>query len=384
MPDSPPTRRDLLRLSGTLAGAGIAGCLEGRFDGSGKTQSAESIPTSGDVPRKFADADQVVRDFMAEHDIPGGVLGIGSNGETRLERGYGYRDAERTKQVESETLFRIASLSKVFTRAAIQRLLHTGQLERSQSVFELLEYEPLSGETYNDKLDAVTVGQLLDHRGGWDRNEAYDPLFTQLDIAVERGWEEPPTERQLIRYMMSEPLQFEPGERTAYSNLGYLILGHVIETVTGQPYQQYLERELLEPHSIEDISLGRSLPEDRPDRETWYFDTRACRNVAEMEPLDLVRCPDGGFYQETTSASGGHIATVTSMLEFMSQYWLNGRPRSADRHQTWNFNGTLPGTFTLALQHEGVDIVVLFNQRGYDPNYHDIRTKLRDVVADPL
>lgn len=384
MPDSTTTRRDILRLSGTLAGVGLAGCLEGGFDGGGEIQSAESIPTSGDVPTEFADGDQVMREFMAEHDIPGGVLGIANDEETRLERGYGYRDAERTKQVVPETLFRIASLSKVFTRTAIQRLLRTGQLERSQPVFELLEYEPLSGETINDQLNAVTVGHLLDHRGGWDRNETYDPLFTQLDIAVERGWKEPPTETQLIRYMMSEPLQFEPGDRTAYSNLGYLILGHVIEAVTGRPYQQYLERELLEPNGIDDIYLGRSLPADRPESETWYFDSRACRNVVEMEPLELVRCPDGGFYQETTSASGGHIATVSSMLDFMSQYWLNGRPRSPDRHQTWNFNGTLPGTFTLALQHEGVDIVVLFNQRGYDPNYHDIRTKLRDIVVGSL
>lgn len=384
MRDSPTTRRDLLRLSGTLAGAGLAGCLGSGFDGGSETQSAESIPTTGDVPTEFADADQVTREFMAEHDIPGGALAIASDGETRLERGYGYRDAERTEQVVPETLFRIASLSKVFTRTAIQRLFRAGQLERSKPVFELLEYESLSGETYNEKLDAVTVGQLLDHRGGWDRNETYDPLFTQLDIAVERGWEEPPTETQLIRYMMSEPLQFEPGERTAYSNLGYLILGHVIEAVTGQPYQQYVEQELLEPEGIEGISLGRSLPEDRPDRETWYFDARACRNVVETEPLELVRCPDGGFSQETISASGGHIATVTSMLAFMSQYWLNGRPRSPDRYQTWHFNGTLPGTFTLAVQHEGADVVVLFNQRGYDPNYHDIRTKLRDVVASPL
>lgn len=375
------TRRELLALSGAAGLAGLAGCTGGNglgshsgFDGPG------DVPATGRSVPALANFDETVRSFMADHDVPGGVLGVAKDGQPLLQRGYGHRDPERSVRTTPDTLVRIASLSKAFARAAVRKLMGEGLLQSAQPAFPLLDYEPLPGETKNSRLDDVTVGQLLAHQGGWNREEAYDPLFVQIDLAIERGWEEPPTQRQLIRYMVSEPLQFEPGTDRNYSNFGYLVLGHLVERVTGLSYEQYLKRDLLDPLGVSGVSMGRSLPRDRPDRETWYFDEMVCRNVVEMKPTELVPCPDGGFHQETTGASGGLVATVGDLLSFMAGYWLDGRPRERGDIRQWIFNGTLPGTFSLAIQHEGVDVAVIFNQRGYDPNYHGLRPALLDVI----
>lgn len=375
------TRREVLGLGASLGATGLAGCLDvGPVGTQTWGSDVGEIPTTGDYVPELRAFEDIVRGFMVERDIPGGVLGVAKDGERVLERGYGYRDAGRTEPMAPATQLRIASLTKAFTRAAIRQLERRRQLNSSQSAFALLDIEPLPGESYNETLDEITVRHLLGHQGGWDRDAAYDPLFVQIEIALERGWESPPDERRLLRYMLSEPLQFDPGSRRVYSNLGYLVLGLLVEAATGRSYQQYIERELFEPVGITDIQLGRSLPADRPDRETWYFDQRACRNVVEMKPTELVPCPDGGFHQEATSASGGQIATVDALLTFMREYWLDGRPRIQSQHRTQVYSGTLPGTFSKAIQYRGVDVVVVFNQRGYDPNYHDIRTDLIDAI----
>jgi CubicO group peptidase (beta-lactamase class C family) len=378
---APRTRRELLGLGAGLGATGVAGCLDLTPVGSETWGSdAGEIPTTGEFVPELRAYENTVTEFMVEQDIPGGVLGVAKDGEILLERGYGYRDADRTEPMALTTQLRIASLTKAFTRAAVRKLERDGRLNFSQSAVSLLDIEPLPGESYNDRLDEITIGHLLGHRGGWDREAAYDPLFVQIEIALERGWDSPPDERRLLRYMLSEPLQFDPGSRRVYSNLGYLVLGLVVEAVTGVSYQQYIQQELFDPLGITDIELGRSLPTDRPDRETWYFDQRACRNVVEMNPTELVRCPDGGFHQEATSASGGQIATIDALLAFMRAYWLDGRPRLEGQQRTQVYSGTLPGTFSKAIQYRGVDVVVVFNQRGYDPNYHDIRTELIDAT----
>ena len=366
------TRRDALRLVGALSVGGLAGCADGSSSG------ADDRPTTGD--HTLGPFDRAMAEFMDDHTIPGGVLAVAKDGAVVHERGYGYRDADRTDPMVPDTQLRIASLSKVFTRAAVRTLVRQDRLALAQPVFPLLGLDPLPGESFNTRLDGITVRHLLDHRGGWDREASYDPLFVQLDIALERGWDQPPAPREIARYMLSEPLQFGPGESVAYSNFGYMVLALVVEELTGTDYQSYLDRELFDPHGISDIEPGRSLPADRPDRETWYFDEMACRNTVKVQPLELVRCPDGGFHQEATIGAGEHIATARSLLRFMRAYWLNGRPREGDQ-QIWSFNGTLPGTFSMAFQHtDGVDVAVIFNQRGYDPNYLAARRRLLDAL----
>lgn len=371
------TRRALL--AGICGGAtALAGCSE---IGSGSF-NFDQLPAAGRVEPIVAEFDTTVYDFMLEQNIPGGVLGIAADGEILAERTYGFRDKNLSSEMEQGTVFRIASLSKAFTRAAVFILRERSELALSDKAMSILDLDPLPGDSYTDSLNEIAISHLLSHRAGWDRQEASDPVFTQMDIALEEGWNQPPDERQLVRYMLGKPLQFEPGAGQAYSNLGYIILGLVIEEVSGRPYQEFLEGEVFSTVASAELAVGRSLPADRPAEETAYFDDSLCRNVATMEPLEMVPCPDGGFYLEGATAAGGHTTTTRTMLDFMDAYWLNGRRREADERRSFRYNGSLPGTFSVAVQHNGYDIIVMFNERGYDPSYLSIRQTMFDLLEE--
>ena len=93
-------------------------------------------------------------------------------------------------------------------------------------------------------------------RGGWDRDKSFDPMFIPIKIAKTFGTEPPANQEQIIRYMLTQPLDFDPGEREAYSNFGYCVLGRVIEKVSGKPYGKYVQEEVLAPLGIHDMRLG--------------------------------------------------------------------------------------------------------------------------------
>ena len=75
----------------------------------------------------------------------------------------------------------------------------------------------------------------------------------------------------VIRYMLGQPLDFDPGSQYAYSNFGYCVLGRVIEKISGQPYETYMQTEILQPAGIETMRLGRSLLADRVQDEVHYY-----------------------------------------------------------------------------------------------------------------
>ena len=93
--------------------------------------------------------------------------------------------------------------------------------------------EPKKGAKFDRRWREVTIHQLLQHTGGWDRDKSFDPMFHNNQICEELKIPSPALQKDIIRYMVRQPLDFNPGERYAYSNFGYCLLGRVIEKVTG-------------------------------------------------------------------------------------------------------------------------------------------------------
>ena len=79
----------------------------------------------------------------------------------------------------------------------------------------------------------ITTRHLLQHTGGWDRDKSFDPMFRPREISRTLGVASPPGPRDILRYRLGQPFEFDPGTRYAYSNFGYCVLGRVIEKVTG-------------------------------------------------------------------------------------------------------------------------------------------------------
>src|SRR5205823_2673006 len=99
-------------------------------------------------------------------------------------------------------------------------------------------------------LRRVTVRQLLQHRGGWDREKSFDPMFRSVRIAREFAAPPPADTAMILASMWKRPLDFDPGERHCYSNFGYCVLGRVVEKVSGRPYEAYVREHVLAPLGI--------------------------------------------------------------------------------------------------------------------------------------
>jgi N-acyl-D-amino-acid deacylase len=182
---------------------------------------------------------------------------------------------------------------------------------------------------------------------------------------------------------MGQPLDHTPGTTYAYSNFGYMLLGLVVEAVTGQTYTTYVQNSIFLPLGIAntEIELGRTLPEHRNPREPWYSSQGTAASV--FPPHPTVPWPDGGWYLEAMEAHGGLVSSSRALLAFAQAYWFDGAPRSGDG-QDWVSFGSLDGTFAmLRWRPDGVNIAAMFNSRDHGPNHEDIWPEL-DAAADSV
>lgn len=327
----------------------------------GASTPTRPLPISGvPVPALVAFDDAMIR-FMSDRGIRSGALAVSRNGVRILSHGYG--------QASPETPFRIASVVKPMTAAAIRKLLREGRLQPDTRVFPLLGILPTTGKTADPRLRDITVQHLLDHRGGWDRSLG-DPMFQSDRISKALGIPGPPTPDEIIRFMVGEPLQYVPGGPPppgcdAYSNFGYCVLGRVIEKVTGEPYLSYLQRAILSPIDIHSVQLARTLPANRHPLEPVYSDPGTGPDVFNLR--HSVPAPDGTFHIESMDSHGGLIAHAPDLIRFLDAYWMDGQPRKGGTGD-WTFFGSLPGTWALVRQRpDGVNMAALFNQRSHPP-----------------
>lgn len=383
------TRRRVLRSAALAAGAGLAGCAESQTAGDGPTANGTATasgtdapsgteaadptgdgpdrPVTGDEVPELAPLDEAVLGFATEREVPAAAAAVARDGEVVHQRGYGWRDADRTEAVPPDARFRLASVTKALTNAAVHALFDEGALAADTRVFPTLDLDPLPGDEPDDRLDEVTVRHLLDHAGGWDQRVTFDPVFHDFAIADRMGLSEPPGPRETARYMLGRPLQFDPGERQVYSNFGYLLLGLLVERVTGARFPEYVRESVLGGVDADRLYRGASLPENRPEYEVHYRSNRECANVMALDRDDRVPCADGGFHVQGTGAAGALVGTTRALLGFADEYWITGERRDGDGGPYVYF-GSIYGAFTMLKQRaDGVDVAVLLNRRGATP-----------------
>lgn len=361
-------------------------------------QQASVVPTIGEYSPGMESYDRAFSRMLNKWQIPGGALAVVDEGEILLARGYGLADVARNEPVLPESLFRIASLSKPITAVAILKLIEEGSLSLDIPAFELLDdLEPLTGSTIDPRIYEITIRHLLEHSGGWDATASFDPMFPSQ--RADHGLDLPATAdcTTILRYMLDKPLDFDPGSEYAYSNLGYCVLGRVIEQISGQAYQEYVQSEILAPAGIERMQLGRSRLADRHPAEVRYYlceETSLAWSVFPDGP-GRVPWPYGGFYLEAMDAHGGWIGSAVDLARFAAAldrtspsailspetldtmlsrpaaplwpgtstyYALGWRVRPARKGTTWWHTGSLPGS-TAVLYHtpSGLIWAALFN-----------------------
>jgi N-acyl-D-amino-acid deacylase len=413
------SRREWLGLS---RGAGATACLAVLLACSGEpttppvstpvTPPAQEIPISGAAVPGMESYDQTITDFMRKHAIPGGAVAVVRDGRLIYARGFGYADVENKTPVQPDALFRIASVSKSLTAAAIMKLVEEGKLKLDDRVAPFIAHlTPAPGATVDPRWEQITIRHLLNHTGGWDRskpNGGFDPIDRPAIAAAAVNAPAPASAETLIRYMKGMPLDFNPGEKFAYSNFGYIILGRVIERVSGMPYADYVRARVLQPVGAARTQQGRSRMRDALAEEVkYYMPWEPGLGMTAMVPSvfpgeGLVPFNYGGFHLEAGDASGAWVSSTVDLLRFLTGvdgrdnrpdilspalvaemtgtgaavcaggacYYGAGwfvRPTQGDA--TWWHGGTLPGTTAMLVRtYHNFAWVGVFNARSLTAN----------------
>ncbi|SIN69555.1 CubicO group peptidase, beta-lactamase class C family [Singulisphaera sp. GP187] len=285
------------------------------------------VVATGIADARLESFDRLMTEFLTENKLPGAALAVARNGRLVYARGFGLSDVEANTPVQPDSLFRIASISKPITAAAIMQLVERGRLKLDAPLVDLLEvrHEGKPVPPGDPRLKDVTVRHLLQHRGGWDRDLSFDPMFRSVKFARELGVKPPATSRQVITAMWSRPLDFAPGERYSYCNYGYCLLGRIIEKVSGMPYEAYVRTEILKPLAIDSMRIGKTLLEDRAPGEVRYFmgaNGRKKQGPAVLGPTlgEPIAMPYGGWYLEAMDAHGAWLASAPDLVRFASAF----------------------------------------------------------------
>jgi CubicO group peptidase (beta-lactamase class C family) len=277
---------------------------------------------TGTAVPKLAAYDDLMKRFMAEHQPPGAALAVAYHGRLVYARGFGHADMERREPVEPAAQFRIASLSKAFTAAAVLQLIEKGHFKLEDKVFRLLNFEPHvePGAKLDPRLYEIQVQHCLHHTGGWDRDKSLDPMGAEgaEKVAKELKIRLPITPRQIVRVTMGKRLDFTPGTKYVYSNYGYCVLGRLIQEISKRPYYEFVSQQILAPIGIKQMRLGKNLLVDRAPGEVKYYDSgrrtgRAISgpNIGKPAPL-----PYGVECIETMDANGGWIASAVDLVRW--------------------------------------------------------------------
>ncbi|MGD1085453.1 MAG: serine hydrolase domain-containing protein, partial [Verrucomicrobiota bacterium] len=181
--------------------------------------------------RAGADAvDDLMRSEMRRHPIPGAALTIIKNGQTVKTAAYGMANLETRAPVTPETVFEVGSITKQFTAAAILLLAQDGKLTVDDKIARHLKD---TSATWGQ----ITIRHLLTHTSGLKNYTGLSGFELARHL----------TQSQFIHQMAAFPLDFQPGEKWAYCNTEYNLLGFIVENVTGKNYWDFLHERILAP-----------------------------------------------------------------------------------------------------------------------------------------
>ena len=351
-------------------------CLLCGVYGAQAQENTEFVKT-GRANTAFKPFDDAMQNYMRLHNVPGGALCIVGNGKLLYARGYGYGEVETGMKFAPDSLFRIASISKFITRLGIMKLVEQHKLKLDAKVFRLLAYTPPPGGVADERIYDITIQQLIDHKGGWDRGATnYDGTADVYNAAKSLGIPPPAKARDIARYGMSKPLDFAPGEKSVYSNFGYCVLGRVIEKVTAERYEDWIRANVLKPFGILDMRSARTGLYARLPNEVRYYD-------ANEKTFPAIALEDKGakvpspyaWWIESLDASGGWVGSAVDLARIAAK--LDGArlpllqgdtlrtmfPISQDGWCEFGHGGMLDGAESLMWRYgNGFGFVIMFNR----------------------
>ncbi|MEX2149696.1 MAG: serine hydrolase domain-containing protein [Steroidobacteraceae bacterium] len=341
-----------------------------------------------------ADVDAWVEGFfpyaLARGDIAGAAVVIVRNGQVLVQRGYGYADVTTGARVDpAHTLFRTGSVGKLFTWTAVMQQVEVGRLDLDRDVNDYLDFRipPREGKP-------VTLRNLMTHTPGFE-----EPIKRLVTDRPERL----PTIEHYLKAWTPERI-FPPGEVPAYSNYGVTLAGYILERVTGETYDDYIERQVFGPLGMRRSTTRQPLPDPfAADMSRGYL-----RGSGPAYPFELFGVsPAGGASTTATDmgrfmiawlqdgALGGVrilqpetvrrvfetkleiLPPLNSMLLGFYEMHLNGRRIVGHAGDSQYFHGTLN-----LFPDDGIGVYVVVNSTGRDGAASTLLTRFMSEFAD--
>lgn len=200
--------------------------------------------------------------YMVKHfksGEPGVAVLAVLNNQVVLRKGYGMADIEHGIRMSPKHVFRIGSITKQFTATAIMMLAEEGKLKVTDPITKYLKDYPTHGYT-------ITIEHLLNHTSGI-RSYTSMPEFLEEELRTDMTVEE------LVDYFKKEPMDFPPGQKYLYNNSGYILLGAIIEKVSGKSYQDFIHEKIFKPQGMKNSYYGSHLT-IIPNRTAGYEKTK--------------------------------------------------------------------------------------------------------------
>lgn len=177
--------------------------------------------------------DSMILNKMQETKVVGAAIGIVKNGEIFYNKGYGTKEINADKPIDSLTNFHLASISKVFVGTAIMQLAEQGKINIDHKLLEYIAVDKLKDERFKD----ITIKQMLTHTSGFPDVDDYN-------------WDKPNNDSLALgkyskKCIETKKLLFDPGTKWEYSNMAFEVLGYLIETVTKRSFNEYVYEHIL-------------------------------------------------------------------------------------------------------------------------------------------
>jgi len=334
--------------------------------------------------------DSRIEGYVNQYGVPGLSVAISRDERLVFAKGYGLADRDAGEELRPSHRFRIASISKPITAVAIRQLEEAGRLRLDREVFGSRGVlgTKYGTPTYGDSIDSenpdsITVQHLLEHASGWQFADGNDPMFDHHGKSQD----------ELISHVVANhSLSYEPGTGTDYLNFGYLLLGRVIEAITGRSYEAYVKDAVLSPCGIDSMAIAGDTENERKSDEVVYHGSGAYDY--EIGRMD---------------AHGGWIATPIDLLRFVARVdGFDEKPDLLDRdtedemfdrerpdrdygegwitRPTWRgHDGSLPGSIGyLVRRDDGFSFAALANSRPSNSRQaiNDLRRTVNDAIGD--
>lgn len=323
--------------------------------------------------------------------LPGVVVGVVAGDELVWERGFGHADVESGRPMSTDTRFRMASHSKLFTAVGIMQLREEGKLRLDDPVTEILPWFAFEGAAPDDP--PVTLEHLLTHASGLPREAG--PHWTDLEF---------PTADEVRALMAERRAPFSPEVRWKYSNLAYTVAGMVMEEVSGTSWADYLQRNVFEPLGmtassvdVPDPMLATGYGSRMPDGSRQVFPFIDSRGMAAATGLtstvgDMARFVSAQF--RTGVRGEDRILGTASLREMhrvrmLENSWTSGQGigfsvRRIDGDLYVGHGGGYPGytTYTMIALEPKVGVIVLTNTNDSNPS--QIAGELMETVGEAV